>query len=436
MLKQPPTKSKDPRERDKDRGGDKDGKATTLKSIQNTKTAQLLSQMSALNMSKPTNVEAQRILTIIETLIDKVTIAAYLDGEFMGIFSDTSKTKVIEEFNSQVTEKTGKMLMKQGDFENKLRPFLLQSEGQEKSTEVDKSEQGGIDFPELCKQTRTNVRNIVRCLQDNPPDFEVIRGRKRHIWDEYEEFLNCLRSIRIIMLKKLSTSAEEENAHIKQIQELKIKIKDHEANKNTRELELQNIKKERSKYTTEKNEELNKLKADIQEVKNKKLQRKEEADKQSKVIVDASVKAFNEKETKAKEKLKLLKESLAELIKKNKGEEEQLKKKKQQGEAQLKEVIESYDVTMDKKTAEKKDLEKELERIREELANLKVNLNMAEHEKKKEQDIMDKIQHKRDILETDDQRINQIILSIQNAWKNFKAKSGKGKKKKKKKKKT
>jgi len=35
-------------------------------------------------------------------------------------------------------------------------------------------------------------------------------------------------------------------------------------------------------------------------------------------------------------------------------------------------------------------------------------------------------------LETDDQRINQIILSIQSAWKQFKAKKGGGKKKKKK----
>lgn len=431
----PVIKGKDPKERDKDRGGEKDGKPTSLKSQQNNRTAQLLSEMTRANMSKPTNVEAQRILTIIEALIEKVTIAAHLDGEFMGNFSDTSKSKVTEEFLTMVTEKTGKMLMKQGDFENKLRPFLLASESQEKTNEIDKSEQGGIDFPELCKQTRTNVRNLVRCLQDTPPDLDAIKGKKKNIWDEYEEFLNCLRSIKVIMLKKLSTSAEEENVHIKQIQELKIKIKDHEANKNTKEGELQNIKKERSKYTTERNEELNKLKGDIQEVKNKKKQRKDEADAQSKLIIDAALKAFNEKEAKKKEALKLLKESLAETIKKNKTEEEQLKKKKQQGEAQLKEVIESYDVTMEKKTAEKKDLEKELEKVREELANIKVNLAMAEHEKKKEQEIIEKIQKKRDVLETDDQRINQIILSIQNAWKGFKAKKGGGKKKKKKKKK-
>jgi hypothetical protein len=430
----PVTKPKDPRERDKDRGGEREGKPSTLKSIQANKTAALLNQMTALNMSKPTNVEAQRVLTIIEAAIEKVMIAAYLDGEFMGNFSDSSKSKGTEEFLTMVTEKTGKMLIKLGDFENKLRPHLLQSESQEKVNEIDKNEQGGIDFPELMNQTRTIVRNLVRGLQNNPSDLDAIRSKKKHIWEEYEAFLDGLKSIRVIMLKKLSTSAEEENAHIKQIQELKVKIKDHEANKNTRELELQNIKKERSKYTSEKNEELNKLKADIQEVKNKKKQRKDDADKQSKVIIDASIKAFTEKDVKAKEKLKLLKEALAELIKKNKAEEEQLKKKKQQGEAQLKEVIESYDLTMDKKTLEKKDLEKELEKIREELANIKVNLSMAEHEKKKEQDIIEKIQKKKDVLETDDQRINQIILSIQNAWKNFKAKSG-GKKKKKKKKK-
>jgi len=38
---------------------------------------------------------------------------------------------------------------------------------------------------------------------------------------------------------------------------------------------------------------------------------------------------------------------------------------------------------MDKKTIEKKELENELEKIREEISNLSENLKMAEEEKKK-----------------------------------------------------
>jgi len=62
---------------------------------------------------------------VIEQLIDKGTIASYLDGEFMGLFSDASKSKVTEEFLQLVSDKTGKMLVKEGELETKLRPTLL-----------------------------------------------------------------------------------------------------------------------------------------------------------------------------------------------------------------------------------------------------------------------------------------------------------------------
>jgi len=424
----PVIKPRDPKDRDRDKVNDKDAKGSNKNSTQ-SKTAILLGQMSALNVSKPTNVEAQRILTIIEALIDKVVIAAHLDGEFMGNFGDSSKSKATEEFLQLLTEKTGKSLVKQGECENKLRPFLLASESQDKMNDPEKSENGGIDVTELCKFTRNNVRNLVRSLQDNPPDLDAIKMRKKSIWDEYEDFLNCLRSIRIIMLKKLGTSAEEENSHIKQIQELKERIKEYEKVKNTRELELQNMKKERQKYTAEKNEELNKLKAEIQEIKNKKKKEQDDSTLKSKGIIDANNKVYKDKETKAAEKLKALKEQLEEVKKKNKSEEENLKKKKQQREAGLKEAVESYDFVMDRKAVEKKEIEGEFERIKGELKDLKEYFKKSDEEKQKDAEIIEKIQIKKDLLETDDQRINQIVFSIQSAWRTAKAAKGGSKKK-------
>ena len=175
---------------DKEKVTEKDQKGGSSKSALSNKTAQLLSQMSISNQSKPTNVEAQRILTIIEALIDKVQVVAYLDGEFMGNFTDSSRSKATEEFLNILTEKTGKMIIKEGELENKLRPHLLASESQgtfeliiriiyiwtlDKNNDPDKSENGGVDFSELGKVTRNNIRNLVRSLQDNPPDLEAIK---------------------------------------------------------------------------------------------------------------------------------------------------------------------------------------------------------------------------------------------------------------------
>jgi len=151
----------------------------------------------------------------------------------------------------------------------------------------------------------------------------------------------------------------------------------------------------------------------------------------SKKNIETNNKVFKDKETKAAEKLKGLREQLAELIKKDKVEEEGLKKRKQQGESQLKEIIETYDISMEKKMSEKGELENDLEKIREELRNLKEHFKITEDEKRKDSEIMEKIQKKKDLLETDEDRTNQIVLAIQNAWKNFKTQKGGGKKKKK-----
>jgi len=54
---------------------------------------------------------------------------------------------------------------------------------------------------------------------------------------------------------------------------------------------------------------------------------------------------------------------------------------------------------MERKTQEKQELDVELEKIREELKNLKEYLKGVDDEKAKERDIQEKIQKKRDLLE-------------------------------------
>ena len=68
-----------------------------------------------------------------------------------------------------------------------------------------------------------------------------------------------------------------------------------ERTKNNKELELRNLKKEKEKYITEKDEELSKLKAQIEEIDMNKKKKMNELETESKKDQESMKKAFDEK---------------------------------------------------------------------------------------------------------------------------------------------
>jgi len=119
----------------------------------------------------------------------------------------------------------------------------------------------------MVSTTAKNIRNLIREVQNNPHDLDIIkRLRKNTPLDDYDDFLTYLKGLRLLMLKRLSTSVEEQASHDRQKEELDRKIQLWERTKNNKELELRNLKKEKEKYITEKDEELNKLKNQSDEI--------------------------------------------------------------------------------------------------------------------------------------------------------------------------
>ena len=77
---------------------------------------------------------------------------------------------------------------------------------------------------------------------------------------EMNEIFKCVKSLKYIMLKKLSTAAEEADQHVKQLHDLNERIASLEKSKKTNEIELDKLKKERAKHCSEKKEQIEKLK--------------------------------------------------------------------------------------------------------------------------------------------------------------------------------
>lgn len=416
--------------KDRQRGGEheRDSKPTTQKAIQARNNNKIKEIMTTFSASKPTNVDAQRIVCVLDSLIEKVSILQYVDSDLLNSISDKGRSQEKEELLAQLTNNTHLLLMREQDCEARLKPLIT---GQDNADKTNDEANPALEFGNLVSSTAKNLRNLIRELENNPRDIEILkRLRKNAQVEDYEEFLTYLRGLRLLMLKRLSTSVEEQASHDKQKEELDRKIQLWERTKNNKELELRNLKKEKERYITEKDEELAKLRAQIEEIEMDKNKRMHDLDSESKKDQEAMSKNFDDRKTHLEKQLQALENELKELRAKNKAEEHALRDKKARDEGFLKEIIEQYDEMMETKEKEIDDLETDLQKIQKEISDYQEGLGILKKEEEKEREIARKIETKRELHETEQDRINKIVQAIQDAWKLYKVKAKTVKKKK------
>jgi len=83
----------------------------------------MLNNIMSTNMGKPTIVEAQRILQILDKLVANLETFIYLDAEFISKFNDLTKGKLSKDLVNQLAQETLELLVKQAELEFKIRPY-------------------------------------------------------------------------------------------------------------------------------------------------------------------------------------------------------------------------------------------------------------------------------------------------------------------------
>lgn len=116
--------SKVPKDRARDREHGGESKPTTQKAIQTKQNLKIREIMSTFSASKPTNVDAQRIVCVLDALIEKVLIVQYLDSDLFNSLNDKARTQEKEELLAQLTNNTQLLLSRELDLEIKLKPLL------------------------------------------------------------------------------------------------------------------------------------------------------------------------------------------------------------------------------------------------------------------------------------------------------------------------
>lgn len=77
-------------------------------------------------LSKPTNVEAQRTLKILEKLIENISVFLYLDSDFVIKFNEISnpqKSKLNKALVQELSASTLELFVKEAKLESEFRPL-------------------------------------------------------------------------------------------------------------------------------------------------------------------------------------------------------------------------------------------------------------------------------------------------------------------------
>lgn len=112
--------------KDRQRGGEheRDSKPTTQKAIQARNSNKIKEIMTTFSASKPTNVDAQRIVCVLDSLIEKVSILQYVDSDLLNSISDKGRSQEKEELLAQLSNNSHLLLMRELDCETRLKPLI------------------------------------------------------------------------------------------------------------------------------------------------------------------------------------------------------------------------------------------------------------------------------------------------------------------------
>lgn len=273
-----------------------------IKDKQKNLTENLTTAYSAI---KPTIIQAQRILKIVDALHNKIDMTKYLNYEFLSHFVDelslasSNLQPLVEEL--EMHPRTMKYMGEIARIQHEI--YNLKAEDYQSVSEVDFEEEEEDSFrreedefsekepseeeneeDRAAKEERIEkvlqyreelsgkFRNFLRFLAKNPNEMTKVKqlNGSHNEEKQYIDAMDCMASLRMIYLKKLSTGYDEDQQHQKQLEELLDKIERYKATKEKKRDELSKLRKEKDKYRIEQNEIKAKLEKDLIGVQEKK----------------------------------------------------------------------------------------------------------------------------------------------------------------------
>jgi len=325
---------------------------------------------SVQSVQKLTNVEAQRIMAILEETYQKLELLSHVPPLQLPNVDDLRRT-----IGPEVLQVLEEQAMLEQQYKWVSAPPSEQKNGYEGETLP--------DFETLDDELRHSTRVVCRILREAPAIVERLEDQgAEEASVPIQKFLRTFSELKEQTFQKLSTSVEEEKS--KEDWFLEISAREEKASQTLRQLqkEIKLEKADRERQVSARNETIQKLRDELEEIKSSTVNETKLLQANTKEQEEADLSNFTAKDQTLREELSRLKAELAQKKQENRESEEMLRKKKMKNESEVEAWITKYDADMDEKDREISALRAIYEDERKELLHLEDYFNklMAERE--------------------------------------------------------
>lgn len=284
--------------------------------------------------SKPTNVDAQRILAIMDELKEKLTFLSVITGPVLDNLQN-------QEDSQTATDLLGPELLKQFAEQIRLEElYVVSHQASDGSyTQHEENEENQEDIKllqkntlELCRKMKA-VPNIVaelRNFQETRPGAVI-------------SFLKTLADMQDLTLKRLTTTVEEERSRQELLKHYNLREEEASKRKGQLDKDLNHIRRERERASSVRTDQLTKLKADLLDIKVNSTENMKDLRRRYEERMKVHQEAFNSREKELKTRIEALKDSNKKLVSASQDEENNKKRQVKRNETEVREGIDKYD---------------------------------------------------------------------------------------------
>jgi len=383
---------------------------------------------------KLTNVEAQRIMAILEETCNKLELLSHIPPLEL-----PDEDQLRDELGPDVLQVMQEQTMLEQQYE-------LVSAPQHDASAYD-ANQALPDFETLDDELRHSTRVVCRMVREAPVIVERLQdigGESTLVTDVMRKFLGTFIELKAQTLQKLSTSVEEEKS--KEDWFLEISAREEKASQTLRQLqkEIKAEKAEREKQVSARNETIQKLREELEEIKTGTVNEIKALEADTKAQEEADKTGFQSKEAALNDELAKLTAELVKRKDEDRESEEVLRKRKVKYELEVENWISRYDQEVDEKEKEIAALRAIYDEEKKELTRLEDYFNQLMIEREAQLAIERKKAEELARVQAQQSTLHKAATMLQKMWRGRnarrdlerkksggkKGKGGKGKKKK------
>eukprot|EP01137_Pigoraptor_chileana_P002740 Opistho-2@41983 len=286
---------------------------------------------------KLTNVEAQRVMSVLDETLKKAEIVAFVSKMATNVDRLASSRFLTHELIEAIKDHAKK-------------------EAKYKSHEprVPRDE---VEWAEITQQLRHSTRSVCRLFLANPTAFAEAKSIVAGGSPACEGFLETFAELKGVVYERLLTTVEEERERQSYMAMIAAREKKSTEDVEKLQADLFDAKQEGNREITKRKDTIRKLKEDIQEIKSHTAELNKRMDKESRSKEASEQKIFHEKEESLLESIAQLKAQLEATTRNNRESELSLRKRKAKIETEVENWITKYDQDMGEKQDELEDIQ-------------------------------------------------------------------------------